>query len=79
MFLVRRLTDGPMRRLYRYILRKTIGVYLLGELSVDQLDVQISEGEVNLCDLEVPHAFAKFMPSFPIRLLNSLRLECITV
>lgn len=53
MFLLRRLTDMPLRRLYRYLLKKTIGVYLLGELKVDQLDVQITEGEVALTHLEV--------------------------
>jgi hypothetical protein len=63
MFVLKRLTDLPMRRLYRYILRKTIGTYLLGELTVDQLDVQISEGEVNLLNLNV--RAAKFTPLFP--------------
>ena len=53
MYLLRRFTDLPLRRLYRYLLRKSIGVYLCGELDVDQLDVQISEGEVNITNLQV--------------------------
>lgn len=53
MYLLRRFTDLPLRRLYRYLLRKSIGVYLCGELDVDQLDVQISEGEVNITHLQV--------------------------
>lgn len=50
---VRRLTGPPLKRLYKYLLRKSVGTYLLGELTVDQLDIQIIEGEVNLKGLQV--------------------------
>jgi hypothetical protein len=50
-----RLTDLPLRRLYRYILRRTIGKYLVKQrqLDVDQLRVDVKDGRVSLVNLQV--------------------------
>ena len=50
---LRNAADVPLKRLYRYALRKTIGPFLLKDVEIDQLDVQIREGKVTLLDLQV--------------------------
>jgi hypothetical protein len=50
---LQRLSDVPLKRLYRYALRKTIGPFLLNDVDIDQLDVQIREGKVTLLELQV--------------------------
>jgi hypothetical protein len=45
--------EVPLKRLYKHVLRKTLGPFLLHDLDVDQLDVQILGGTVTLTDVEV--------------------------
>ncbi|KAL9275212.1 Autophagy-related protein [Drosera capensis] len=40
-----------MRRVLKFVLKKKLGRFLLGDIDLDQLDVQLSEGTVRLKDL----------------------------
>ena len=48
-----KLTDIGLRRLYKFILKRTIGVYLESELLIEQLEVSSREGLVTLNDLKL--------------------------
>lgn len=39
------------KRLCKFLLKKKLGQFLLGEIDIDQLDVQLSQGTVQLNDL----------------------------
>ena len=44
---------SPLKRLYAFILKKSIGKFLKSPLLLDQLDVQLNAGVVELRDLEL--------------------------
>lgn len=48
-----RLTDLGLRRLYKFILKRTIGLYFESELLIEQLHVSSREGLVTLYDLKL--------------------------
>ena len=48
-----KLTDIGLRRLYKFILKRTIGVYLDSELLIEQLQVSSRDGLVTLHDLRL--------------------------
>lgn len=45
------LTDLGLRRVYKFVLKQTIGKYLDNELLIDQLDVQSRDGRVKVHNL----------------------------
>ena len=51
MFMLKRLTDPALKRLYKFVLKRVIGRFLLDELDLDQLDVHLRSGQIELCDL----------------------------
>ena len=52
--LLAKLASPALKRLYRFILRRSLGAFLLGEnLDVDQLDVAVSKGLLALQDVQV--------------------------
>lgn len=44
---------NPLKRFYKYILKRIIGNFLLNELDLVELDVQLGDGVVKLCNLEL--------------------------
>jgi hypothetical protein len=48
-----KLTDIGLRRLYKFILKRTIGIYLESELLIEQLHVSSRDGMVTLNDLKL--------------------------
>lgn len=48
-----KITDLGLRRIYKFILKRTIGKYLEDELLVEQLSVKSSEGLITLNDLKL--------------------------
>jgi autophagy-related protein 2 len=40
-----------VKRLCKFVLKKKLGQFILGDIDLDQLDVQISEGTIQLSDL----------------------------
>lgn len=52
-YIFNRLTDIGLRRIYKFILKRTIGKYLQNELLIEQLEVQSRDGIVRLYDLEL--------------------------
>lgn len=50
---LRRLTDLGLRRIYKFVLKSTIGRFLADELQIEQLEVRSGDGVVVLKDLEL--------------------------
>ncbi|CCI41023.1 unnamed protein product [Albugo candida] len=51
---LRQLTDPALKRLYKFVLKRLIGRYLAhDELDLDQLDVHVRAGKIELCDLKL--------------------------
>ncbi|GLT37479.1 hypothetical protein SLA2020_117940 [Shorea laevis] len=46
-----RMLGGAWKRLFKFLLKKTLGQFILGEIDLEQLDVQLSNGTVQLSDL----------------------------
>ena len=44
---------NPLKRFYKFILKRVIGNFLINELNLDQLEVQLGNGTVELRDLEL--------------------------
>lgn len=40
-----------MKRLFKFVLKKKLGQFILGEIDLDQLDVQLRAGTIQLFDL----------------------------
>jgi hypothetical protein len=62
-----RLTDLGLRRIYKFLIKRTIGKYLENELLIDQIEVISGEGVVNLTDITlncsiINDEFCKFLP-----------------
>lgn len=51
MFMLKRLTDPALKRLYKFVLKRLIGHFLLDELNLDQLNVQLRSGKIELHNL----------------------------
>jgi hypothetical protein len=47
------LSDIALRRVYKFVLKQTIGKYLKDDLLIDQLKVQTREGIIRINDLEL--------------------------
>ncbi|KAG7379499.1 Autophagy- protein 2 A [Phytophthora pseudosyringae] len=47
----KQLTDPALKRLYKFVLKRMIGRFLTDELDLDQLDVHLRSGRLELCDL----------------------------
>ena len=51
---LRQLTDPALKSLYKFVLKRLIGRYLAhDELDLDQLDVHVRAGKIELCDLKL--------------------------
>lgn len=44
---------SPLKRFYKFLLKRVLGSFLQYELDLNQLDVQLAKGEVILRDLEL--------------------------
>lgn len=44
---------SPLKRFYKFLLKRILGQFLQYELDMNQLDVQLGKGEVVLRDLEL--------------------------
>jgi autophagy-related protein 2 len=47
------LTDPALRRLYKFVVKRLIGRFLVDELDLSQLDVRLRAGTIELHDLEL--------------------------
>jgi hypothetical protein len=53
-FLLNTLLYAPLQRLYKFVLKKLLGRFLKrGDLDLDQFDVQLSDGVLELRDVEL--------------------------
>jgi hypothetical protein len=76
---------SPLKRLYVFILKKSIGKFLKNPLHIEQLEVQISAGVIELHDVElnvevlfVAVATLIFSTSFFITRCENLIFRCST-
>lgn len=40
-----------VKRVFKFLLKKKLGQFILGDIDLDQLDVQLTEGTIQLSDL----------------------------
>ena len=40
-----------VKRVFKFLLKKKVGQFILGDIDLDQLDVQLTEGSIQLSDL----------------------------
>jgi len=45
--------SSPLKRFYKFLLKKVLGNFLQYDLDMHQLDVQLAKGEIELRDLEI--------------------------
>jgi hypothetical protein len=45
--------SSPLKRFYKFLLKRILGSFLQYDLDLDQLDVQLAKGELELRDLEL--------------------------
>lgn len=45
------LSRWAIKRICKFVLKKKLGDYILGDIDLDQLDVQLREGKIQLNDL----------------------------
>ena len=45
--------SSPLKRFYKFLLKRILGSFLQYDLGLDQLDVQLAKGELELRDLEL--------------------------
>ena len=71
-FIFNRLTDIGLRRLYKFVLKRTIGKYLEDELLIDQLQVISRDGIVKLSDIRFNAAVLneEFFDSLPVKIIS---------
>eukprot|EP00158_Paraphelidium_tribonemae_P009600 Partr_v1_DN28907_c2_g1_i7_m25882 putative Autophagy related len=64
------IPQSIQKRLIKFLLKRTIGPLMQYELDLDQLEVELGNGRVQLTDLHMsPAALNSFLPpSFPLRL-----------
>lgn len=75
------LTDHALRRVYKFVLKRTIGKYLRDELVLEQLRVNSREGHIELNSLyfDCDVINEEFLNYYPIRIvelsINSLKIH----
>jgi hypothetical protein len=71
-FVLNRLTDLGLRRVYKFLLKRTIGKYLEDELLIDQLEVISRDGVVKLRDirLKVEVLNEEFFKDLPFKVVS---------
>ena len=60
-----------VKRLCKFLLKKKLGQFLLGEIDIDQLDVQLADGTIQLSDLALNVDFLNEKVFFFLLFANS--------
>jgi hypothetical protein len=71
-YVFNKLTDIGLRRLYKFVLKRTIGKYLEDELLIDQLEVRSRDGIVRLSDIRFSAAVLneELLDALPIKIVS---------
>ena len=71
-FVLNKLTDLGLRRLYKFVLKRTIGKYLEDELLIDQLEVKSRDGVVKLRDIKFNAQVIndEFLELLPVKIVS---------
>lgn len=71
-FVLSKLTDLGLRRLYKFVLKRTIGKYLEDELLIDQLEVKSRDGVVKLRDIKFNAQVIndEFLELLPVKIVS---------
>ncbi|CBN78544.1 ATG2 Autophagy-related protein homolog [Ectocarpus siliculosus] len=81
MDIFRRLTNPTLKKLYRFVLKRLVGRFLDDDIALEQLDVQLGAGRVELTDLKINVVALQELlpPGLSFRLANAhvgtLRIE----
>jgi hypothetical protein len=65
------ITDLVLRRIYKFLLKRTIGKYLQGELLIEQLVVESREGVVTLHDIRLNIDYSQLLPSSSLHIIST--------
>eukprot|EP01032_Pedospumella_encystans_P008179 gene8179-9738_t len=71
-YILNTLTDVGLRRLYKFVLKMTIGKYLEDELLIDQLEVKSRDGVVTLRDINFNAQIIneEFLELLPVKIVS---------
>lgn len=71
-FILNRLTDMGLRRLYKFVLKRTIGKYLEDDLLIEQLEVISRDGVVKLKDIRFSADVLneEFLSALPVKIVS---------
>jgi hypothetical protein len=71
-YVFNKLTDIGLRRLYKFVLKRTIGKYLEDELLIDQLEVKSRDGIVRLSDIRFSAAVLneELFDALPVKIVS---------
>ena len=65
------LTDPALRRLYKFVVKRLIGQYLADDLDMEQLNVSMRQGTIELNDLNLdPEAICGTLPMLPCKMVS---------
>lgn len=63
---------APMKRFYKFVLKRLIGKFLSKDFDVDQLDIQLSQGSVELQDLSLDvTVLNQVIEGFPFEIISA--------
>ncbi|CAM9802399.1 unnamed protein product, partial [Sphacelaria rigidula] len=76
----RRLTNPTLKKLYRFVLKRLVGRFLDDDITLEQLDVQLGSGRIELTDISInARALEEILPHLSFRLarvhVGKLRVE----
>ena len=73
MDLLGKFTDASLKRIYKFILKRSIGRYLKDDLVMEQLNVNSRSGEIFVSDLELDNTQLNedFLSSQPFRIISA--------
>lgn len=71
-FILNSLTDNLLRRLYKFVLKRTIGKYLEDDLLIEQLEVISRDGVVKLKDIRFSADLLneEFLSALPVKIVS---------
>ncbi|CAM9138705.1 unnamed protein product, partial [Choristocarpus tenellus] len=78
--MIRRVTNPTLKKLYRFVLKKLVGRFLEDDITLDQLDVHLRAGRLELTDLSLKvEEFSPILKDQPFRIssarVGKLRVE----
>ncbi len=70
-------SEWAVKRLFKFLLKKKLGQFLLGDIDLNQLDIQLSQGIIQLNDLALNVDYLNHKVASSIQLFCQLLREIL--